>query len=220
MRHGTAPNAARILRLFVIGGGTMLLPMACAPLATQSPANTAMSNVGAFEHGEVALNCRVACAAAWNASRPELLRRYIAANWHGLADLVIETDFQNDLAYFYLGRAAEGLGKNDAALNYYRIAGALATGPDQSLKCRDGAGSCDSFSFPDELYDRIRIVRAAMGHGRPAVGHHSLPRTQPGPSSAERSEPEHAAAVPAAAPGAAMPSPPGDAWVDPPPVNH
>jgi hypothetical protein len=214
MKYPVAIRAGKFLRLAVVGGIGGLLPIACAPVIHGLPAKTEAQTAEQFNRGEVVLDCRVACAGNWNANRPELLRRYIARNWSGLADLVIRTGFQEDLAYFYLGRAAEGLGENEAALNYYRVAGSLATGPDPSLKCHGGSDLCDGFTLPQELYARIQIVRTAMGKNRPVVARRLPPRSKPG-----QPVPIEVTSVPLAPP----PSPPpaqSETWIDPPPVTR
>lgn len=226
MKYPSAIRAGKFLRLVIVGGIGGLLPMACAPAIQQAPVKSAAFTAEQFNRGEVVLDCQVTCAGNWTANRPEMLRRYIARNWSGLADLVIRTGYQQDLAYFYLGRSAEGLGQNDAALDYYRVAGALTTGTDPNLKCHAGTDLCDGFTFPRDLYAHIQIVRTAMGKGRPAVARRSPPRSKPG-----QPAPTEVTAAPLApqpvtpvqaAPLAQPPSPPApsEAWIDPPPVTR
>jgi hypothetical protein len=215
MTYPAAIRAGRLLKLIVAGGIGGLLPMACAPIIHGLPAKTEAQTAEQFRHGEVVLDCRVACAGNWNANRPELLRRYIARNWTGLADLVIRTGFQEDLAYFYLGRAAEGLGENEAALSYYRVAGALATGPDPSFKCHGGADLCDGFTLPQELYARIQIVHASMGKNRPAVARRSPPRPK-----LDDPAPIEVTSAPLPSPPPPPPAPQSETWIDPPPVTR
>jgi hypothetical protein len=226
MKYPAAIRAREFLKLAIVGGIGGLLPMACAPVNHGLPVRTEAQTAEQFNRGEVVLDCQVACAGNWKANRPELLRRYIAQNWSGLADLVVQTGYQEDLAYFYLGRAAEGLGQNEAALSYYRVAGALATGADPSRRCNGTADSCDGFTLPRDIYAHIQIVRAAEGKGRPVVARRSPSRPKPG-----QPAPIEVTGAPLATPPTppaqpvppAQPAPPpaqSETWIDPPPVTR
>lgn len=118
----------------------------CASSGIQTPTGEQATNViDAFERGEARLNCGVSCAAAWGSSRREARELYDQGLWKDLAIHVAKVGFKADQTYFYLGRAAEGLGLVDAALTYYKLGLASA------YKCAGIINNCDGLVFPTEL---------------------------------------------------------------------
>ena len=93
-----------------------------AGCATQPPAPSIPSAraVALLETGEPLLRCREACVAAWQRAAPDAAALDAASRWVDLAVLVENTDYQDDLSLYYLGRAAEGLNFPGAAASYYR----------------------------------------------------------------------------------------------------
>jgi len=74
-----------------------------------------------FKAGAIRLDCVVSCSRAKVAIEAETERLYANSDWVDLADEVIRVGARNDLAYFYLGSAAEGRGFIGAAKIYYRL---------------------------------------------------------------------------------------------------
>ena len=74
-----------------------------------------------FKAGAIRLDCVVSCSRAKVAIEAETERLYTNSGWVDLADEVIRVGARNDLAYFYLGSAAEGRGFIAAARIYYRL---------------------------------------------------------------------------------------------------
>jgi hypothetical protein len=148
----------------------LVLLAGLAACATTPPAPQAAGDQGldAFAAGDAALSCGAACAGAWRQQEPALRGLYDAAAWRELAKGVIRLNYRQDLGYFYLGRAAEGLGLRSAALGYYRAATALATGPDASARCSATAARCDGLSLLTESLLRIQAVSAPRGSARAA----------------------------------------------------
>ena len=165
--------------------------------------------------GGAVLTCRSQCGQAWIHNRAELKTRYAKQDWRGLAIEVMQIGFQEDLAYFYLGRAAEGLGSYEASLKYYRMASYLATGSDPTLTCRGTSDLCNGFRLPEDIYPRMRLVETALTYDRPVEGRspHAKPKiaSRSGGAGVSRSP---VSPAPAPAPGTDEP------WVDPPPVTR
>ena len=151
--------------------------------------------------GKVALDCGQSCASKWLGNMAELQTRYTAGEWRELALLVMQVNYSQDLAYFYLGRAAEGLGDRSAALAYYSTARALATGADNSARCAASQSGCNGLSLLTETLTRRQIVEEE-GSRSVAARHQLRARQEPG--------------QPADATG----QPPPDNWVDPAPVSR
>jgi hypothetical protein len=166
-----------------------------------------------FEAGQITLDCQINCSGSWGGGLQNLGQLDAQGDWHDLAIQVMKIGYENDLAYYYLGHAAEGLGYYDAALQYYRISGAASTGSDPRLKCAGGGFSnlCNNVSLPNDLYARMQTVQNDIASQQAAqeaaqeaadtptvVVHHRkhIPTTQT----------------------AAAPPPPS--WIDPPPVTH
>jgi len=72
--------------------------------------------------------------------------------WEKLAREVLQVNVGQDLTYFYLGRAAEGLELNEVAIRYYLLA---KTYPAKCLNIFDGCGGLD---FPGVVEKRIKIA--------------------------------------------------------------
>jgi hypothetical protein len=104
------------------------------------------------------------CDEAWHHNRPEMMMHYRAGEWRELALLVMRTDYRQDLAYFYLGRAAEGLGERKSASAYYKTAESLATGTIDSAKCAATPEGCDGHTLLTEVLTRIQIVDTDHSH--------------------------------------------------------
>jgi hypothetical protein len=173
-----------------------------APIATAASTASQLSEeqaLASLHSGTVALDCGAPCSEAWNRNRPELSRLFRAGDWQGLAVLTMRTNYRQDLAYYYLGRSAEGLGGGAAALGYYRTALSLTTAAGADGKCAAIPGGCDGVNLlPDETL-HIQIAQALVPRHAPAAPH------------AARSQPS-------ADQGPASPAPAGT-WIDPPPAN-
>jgi hypothetical protein len=66
-----------------------------------------------------------------------------------LAKGVIQVGYSDDLTYYYLGRAAEGLGHLDAARTYYKLSNASRT------KCASIINNCDGIKLPLQSQERL-----------------------------------------------------------------
>ena len=117
--------------------------MSCAPIAPEIPPDVLLQRVKA---GDPIPECNYACRDAWNLNRPTALILNETRHWPELAVLVMQTGYVNDLTYYYLGRAAEGLGYRDAARTYYQISERLTV---SGKACSgEGATFCNGEVFP------------------------------------------------------------------------
>ena len=92
------------------------------------------------------LECGAPCRDAWRTNRTTALVMNEARQWRDLAILVMQIGYINDLTYYYLGRAAEGLGFGDAAKTYYQTSLRLTSA---GITCAaDGAEYCNGQIFP------------------------------------------------------------------------
>jgi hypothetical protein len=174
---------------------------ACATVATSPRHETDEQALDEVRTARAVLDCTQSCAGAWRHNRSELITRYNAGDWRGLAVLVMQIDYRQDLAYFYLGRAAEGLGENAAALVYYKTAEALATATAEDAKCATSTEGCNGLSLLTEVLTRAQIVDASRSRNAGAARRQQHARQGPGQP-------------------ATSGQPTTDNWVDPPPVNQ
>jgi hypothetical protein len=76
-----------------------------------------------FLQGKVRLTCDgFFCASSAGLNLNGLANLYAKEKWQELADKIIDIGYQNDLYYFYLGRAAEELRSIESAKIYYNLA--------------------------------------------------------------------------------------------------
>lgn len=158
MSHAPEPTTLRART------ASALLALALTACATQregSPDSMARFGIIAgLQTGQVRLGCDFFCSASWSLARQTLAGLHTHGLWADLAIEVVRIGYNTDLAYFYLGRAAEGLGQTAAADVYYRLA--LAS----PRKC-DGMlfDSCDEIKVPPEAAAALQRLS-----GKPAAG--------------------------------------------------
>jgi hypothetical protein len=85
--------------------------------------------------GNLTLDCTVKCGFTWIDQVKSLHALDIAERWTDLYTKVMQIGYKGDLAYYYLGQSAQGLGYHTAAIKYYKYANALATGQDNTVRC-------------------------------------------------------------------------------------
>ena len=105
--------------------------------------------------GNLILACGGNCAPAWDANVPQLVGLYRAGQWQNLAAATIRIGYGNDLAYFFLGTAAEGMGYADGALRYYRYSATLGADGMPLHHCRESAGGCGGIDLQTLLSQKI-----------------------------------------------------------------
>jgi hypothetical protein len=105
--------------------------------------------------GHAVLDCGLSCAGEWEAERHTLRHLYDTSQWAALALGVMQIGYEDGLAWYYLGRAAEGLGEPDAARIYYTQALTVAH------SCKDLFNICDGFVFPVDVQHRLAALATA-----------------------------------------------------------
>lgn len=100
------------------------------------------------------MSCDATCAVSWGATRNQVKTLHDNELWNHLAIEVSRVGYKVDLAYYYLGRAAEGLGYNNSATVYYNLA--LAN----IYECDGIINTCDGFVFPRDLRKRLDFIEA------------------------------------------------------------
>lgn len=96
----------------------------------------------AFKAGSLELKC-TSCGLKFFFKQSDLKKLYDHQDWRGLQQAVTKLDYKIDLAYLYLGFAAEGLGLNESSKQYYQKAAELSDTTEFScakakmVKCND-----------------------------------------------------------------------------------
>lgn len=102
-----------------------------------------------FRSGNAAMDCGLACSGRWGNTRFKVKKLHDSEQWEQLAWEVLYIGYYNDLAWYYLARAAEGLGYFDAARIYYKKSIAIALGQAPGVApCNYLFNYCDGFAFP------------------------------------------------------------------------
>ena len=126
--------------------------------ATGKPVpETAPARFDRFKRGELFLDC-TQCGPKFDAHAAQLAQLYRTRDWQALATLVGEIGHPRDIAWYYLGIAAEGLGWPAAARHYYELAVQLAQNPDSA--CHAPAGDqCGGVQLPEQAQARLAKLR-------------------------------------------------------------
>jgi hypothetical protein len=187
--------------------GAALLATGCTMKNASVPPDRLMAE---FQAGQPILDCRADCALAWSNNRQNVANMDLTGRWRDLALLVMQIGYEDDLAYYYLGRAAENLGYLQAAQRYYRTAEKLSV---TDMSCRHGelqaqavlgipVSQCGGYSFPDVLYPHLAVVEqelAAQSAPEPSTTHRARKRVvhKPAPATAASANAGGSFAVPA-----------------------
>jgi hypothetical protein len=103
-------------------------------------------------------------SAAISAGSNAALTKYLhdSGQWAALATQVLEDEYGDDLRWYFLGRAAEGLGLCDAAERYYRTSRERSA----SFWTRCLSIACLGFRLPEILDERMATVEAMRSAGQ------------------------------------------------------
>ena len=191
----------------------------------------------AFQQGRTVLGCRLACTWPWISRRQSLSRLAFYGQWNELARQVSEIGYQEDLGYYWLGRAAEAQGYYPAALRYYTVANAMTRAPDPAVHCINvGRERCFGINIAADTARRLgairRLAEQAVPPEPPTAGgyapflSHTLPDTLPDAPSDEPpavrvfSPPAAPSAPPVPAGPDAQPARPPDDELELPPLRR
>ena len=193
-RHRRA-SSVRVL-MACVAGSIVLVLTGCAVRTPEVSIDELMRRLQA---GEPMLDCRVACLDAWQANRATALVLNEARRWRELAVLVMQTGYTDDLTYFYLGRAAEGLDYQEAAKTYYRISARLSAA---GLACiKENPDLCNGQRLPAAAEARLAELTAPPSVPPPAAHpRRQRPRHQARAAPTRRAKPASAAPARTTAP--------------------
>jgi len=184
----------------------LLVLVGCAEQAdTIKPAET----LAQLRAGRPLLTCHEPCLEAWRRAQPQAAQLDAGAHWQDLAMLLRRTGYQDDLALYYLGRAAEGLGAREAAARYYRQS-AQVSGTSNS--CQSLSRLCGGVTLPRAATLRVAAIERDLNRARPR---------RPGAAAQGSGTPEAGPAegeAPAPTPVLRPAGPPASEYIEPPPA--
>jgi hypothetical protein len=149
--------------------GKLLLPAliavtmigACEPTAEvprttfQPPSSSLLESV---RNGTVELTCATsACESVWFTRVERAANLTTQSRWAELSVLLTTTNYSSDLSYYFLGRAAEGLGSPRAAVHYYESAKAELNG---KRSC-EAIGLCRGLNIPALIDAELAAAKKA-----------------------------------------------------------
>ncbi|SEM72036.1 hypothetical protein SAMN04489760_13831 [Syntrophus gentianae] len=125
-----------------------------------------------LEEGKPNLDCdTLACDLCWMENLDGMILLYNSSEWVKLAESVMKIGYGKDLAYYFLGQAAEGMGYNEAALKYYNQGVAAFSDSRKLHHCRESGGGCGGLDLAQAFPQRIAAVKASMKtSGRESAG--------------------------------------------------
>jgi hypothetical protein len=123
-----------------------------------------------FANGEAELitpGWTTGIAAAAAAETNGLLTKQLhdRGQWKTLATVVLKDNYGDNLRWYYLGRAAEGMGLCDTAEHYYRISKERS----ERFETRCLSIVCRGFKFPEILEEHLNAVGAMRSTGKCSV---------------------------------------------------
>ena len=150
------------VRLFSLLAVALVAAGCVTATAVNKTDEAAMARFDAFRGGNVTLPMGAIAAAEWALFRDAAYEHLAAGEWRELADMVQRKGINNDLSWYYLGRAAEGLGEATLARQYYQRSLDRSNSPKASHRCQGVLVSlCDGFEFPDVTVARLSQLQTA-----------------------------------------------------------
>ena len=142
--------------------------------------------------GKLTLDCGLKCKLTWESQAPAVHTLDVAERWPDLATKVMQIGYGSDLAYYYLGQSAQGLGYHQAAIGYYTYSAAISSGSDALLQCAAGRTAsgdpCQGVDLAQSIPVLVQASRDALDKEKadeeaqaaaatPAVVHHRRHKT-------------------------------------------
>ena len=168
--HSLRSHIKTLLRCGVVGVTSLAL-INCAQTGSSAKLEDARTiHLTALANGKARLTCETTCLIAWSSASKKIKALHDNKLWEDLAVEVSKIGYASDLTYYYLGRAAAGLGHTDAAKDYYRL------GLSQTQHCDGWFSSCEGFEFPSDLRVQLASLSSIK---KPAIA--ATPRVEQPP---------------------------------------
>lgn len=180
-------------RTILLVGSTLLALAGCANKFEAITPEIQASMLADLKAGKLNLDCGIKCDFTWIAQASSVHAYDVAEHWDDLAVHVMQIGYGNDLAYYYLGQAAQGLGYHQAAIGYYNYALALNGGQNALLQCASGRTEsndpCQGVDIAGSIPVLVQASRDALAQQvaaeearsrpQPVVHHHHRSASSP-----------------------------------------
>ena len=123
-------------RLLIAGATLCLFAVAgCESNYKVVTADVQVQMLDDLKMGKLTLDCTASCMMTWISQASTVHVLDMSERWKDLAIKVMQIGFGEDLSYYYLGQAAQGLGYHKAAINIirYRVCSLCRTECDYAL---------------------------------------------------------------------------------------
>lgn len=106
-----------------------------------------------LREGRLTLRCKIDCDFTWLQNYPSMAKMHNTGMWEDLAILVMQIGLENGPSYFFLGKAADGLGYYESAVKYYNYSLAMYRDPNALNHCKgtDRPGFCGDLEYEYEI---------------------------------------------------------------------
>src|SRR5580658_5366879 len=121
-----------------------------------------------FHAGTAAMTCGTGldCTFKWVNSKGAAQRFAQAQKWDDVADVVLAAGMDVDLAWFYLGLAAQGENRAGAARTYYNMSIRKTTAGGVNACGSVDESQCDGVTLPDDANEQMAALRGTRGPAR------------------------------------------------------
>jgi len=167
----------------------VLFLCACTPRYTVVTPELRTQMMADLKAGKPNLTCDLECVFSWTSNFRRMIALHNASQWEALAELVMQVGHGKDISYYFLGKAAEGLGYYDAAAKYYHYSFELCNGRNKLYQCRavktgNYCGGLDLAATLPQLIGSVQAQGKTQGGVLTQVGGQSsgIDRSDPAPA--------------------------------------
>jgi uncharacterized membrane protein YgcG len=167
------------IRSIAVGASVLLMLASCSNKYDTITPEIQAKMMGDLQAGNLTLDCGPKCGFTWLAQKPQIHQLDLAEKWQDLAIKVQQIGYGSDLAYYYMGQAAQGLGYHQAAITYYTTSLGISTGADPLLRCEAGQNQngdpCEGVDLVSSIPVLIQASRDALAQQAAATAAANAP---------------------------------------------
>ncbi len=149
---------------------------ACTPKYSTVTPELRTQLLSDFKAGRTNLSCQLSCDWSWLRNFNPMVLLHNTNQWESLALLVMQTGLEKDIAYYFLGRAADGLGYNQAAIGYYKRSSNLSGDATSLHHCRSLQNGCGGIDMASGIQARLAASQT-IGMAPTGIGQTNVDET-------------------------------------------
>jgi hypothetical protein len=146
------------MRHLLAAGTCLALLSGCAAKYDTVTPDVQAKMLADLQAGKPVLDCAEKCSFTWGSQVAAIHQLDLAERWNDLAVQVMRIGYGSDLAYYYLGQAAQGLGYYQASIAYYNWSLGLNTGANPVLKCANGEALRAQLGLPGDSCQGVDLA--------------------------------------------------------------